>query len=190
MKGAFTPDLTPVARRGQPVILDSGGEEALYEVERLGPLPRIESQEITVPDNSSVRNFELENLEMWEGWLGQYRFRNLADQLPDDVTLEVDQGGSQAPLFQNRNVRGSIESGTLTSESAVDGDGNGDVENLSHLAEFYVWGDEVPKLTLTNRSGASVSVEFEFFGFSLKLSSTSNQNGQPVYIPVESVRGE
>jgi hypothetical protein len=190
MKGIYTPEFTPVANYGNNVLLDDGDTQEQYRVESVTSLPAIQNEPITVADGATERNVDLPNLETWDGWLAQYRLPRLAEELSDGVSIEIDQGGNQSPLFQNKNVRGSIDNDTVHA-TTENGDGSRvEVSSLSHLAELYVWEDETPKFTVSNTSGASVDVELTFTGFQFELSRGSSGSGQPVYIPVESIRGD
>lgn len=185
MKGIYTPELTPVANYGNAVVLDDGDDEETFRITSVSPLPAIQNEPITVADGATERNVDLTNLETWNGWLAQYRLPRLADELPDDVTIEVDQGGNQAPLFQNQNVRGGFDNSTTSAIAQ-----NDETTDLSHLLEFYVYEDEVPKFTVSNDSGGEVDVELTFTGFQFELEPAENPSGQPVYVPIESIRGD
>lgn len=188
MEGAYTPEFTPVAQRGHVVELDFGSERRTYEVNQVAPLPVIETQEITVSDGDRETNIDLESLEVWDDWFAQYRLPRLSTELPDDVSLQFDQGGSQSPLYQNLNQRGKIDNQTPV-QSVSDADGNVDVESLTHLLEQYVYEQETPQMTVENASGSEVTFTLSYSGWAYQVSSAS-PDGQPTYIPVESIRGE
>jgi len=188
-KGAFTPEFTPVARPGNVLRLDDASSTDDYVIERFAPLPDIQ-ESITVAANDRTRNVALDNLEMWRNWLGQYRLPRLTEELPDGVEIEVDQGGNQMPAYQNVNYRGSI---TNQTPYQFAGDPNGDADEITdagHLLELFVFEDEVPRFTLTNTTAGQVTVDLTFAGFGYGLKPTSNPTGQPVYVPIEAVRGE
>jgi len=188
MEGAYTPEFTPVAQKGHIVELDLGTETNTYEVEQVAALPSIPTQEITVADGDRESNVDLEALEVWDGWFAQYRLPRLTQELPDDVILKFDQGGSQAPLYQNQNVRGEIDNDTPV-QSVIDNGGNADVESLTHLLEQFVYEQETPKVTVENSSGGEVTISLTYAGWAYRV-TPAQSTGQPTYIPVESIRGE
>lgn len=186
-KGAYTPEFTPLARPGDVVELDDGERSQQYEVTKLTTLPAIDISTISVSKNSVKRDVKLTNLEIWEGWVAQYRMPRIQQQLPTDVNIEVDQGGGQEPLFQTRNQRGDLDDTDLYEEST-----NSQTKNLAHLAELFVHEDTPPRFTVTNNQGSSIDLDLTFAGFALGLREVGAQkvgNRTPVYAPVESVRG-
>lgn len=193
MKGAYTPDPTPVARPRDIVELDDGSSRQVYEVQQYAVLPEIDTQEFDVGANSVETNTPLENLELWDDWLGQYRFKRLADDLPDGVNLQFDQGGSQAPLYQNLNQRGDLDNDSLTADYPDNTGTTIEVEPLSHLTEFFVLSDEAPEITIENTTGNQVTFTLTYFGWKFGLNPVGNAevgNRTPIYIPVESIRGD
>lgn len=193
MKGAYTPEPTPVARPRDIVELDNGSSKMAYEVQQYAVLPEVVTQEFTVADGTRESNVVLENLALWDSWLGQYRFKRLADDLPDGVSIEFDQGGSQAPLYQNLNQRGSLNNDSLSADFPDNTGTSIEVEPLSHLAEFYVLGDESPEISIENDSGAQVTFDLTYFGWKFGLKQVRSGevgNRTPVYVPVQSIRGD
>lgn len=191
-KGSYTPEFTPLARPQDVVELDLGDGTELYEVTGIITLPYIQADQISVNPNSENRNVALTNLEVWNDWLAQYRMPRLTDELPDDVTIEADQGGRQAPLWQNQNARSAINNDTYTSQVSDIADTVTEVESLSHLTELFVFEQEPPRFTVTNNTAGTVNVDLTFSGFAFRLSQTSEAqvgNRTPIYAPVESVRG-
>lgn len=188
MEGAYTPEFTPVAQKGHVVELDFGTETRTFSVEQVAPLPMIETQEVTVVSGDRETNVDLDNLEVWDGWFAQYRLPRITQELPDGVTLQFDQGGSQSPLYQNLNQRGSIDNDTPV-QSVQDGSGNVEVESLVHLLEQYVYEQETPEVTIENASGSDQTISLTYAGWAYHVTS-ADPTGQPTYIPVESVRGE
>ena len=188
MEGAYTPEFTPVAQKGHVVELGDGSQTDTYRVERVAPLPRITTQTITVADGDRESNVDLENLEVWDDWFAQYRLPRLSTELPDDVTLQFDQGGSQAPLYQNQEQRGRITNEAVA-EVVEDDNSNVEVNSLVHLLEQFVHEQETPEVTVENSSGAQVNVELTYAGWCYNITPVSAPDTQATYIPVESIRG-
>ena len=187
MKGAYTPELTPVGRRGDVLLLDDGDSTQRVEVEKVTVYPQTELEPVTVVDGSQ-EEVEATRLEMWDGWLGQFRLSRVGDDIPDGVSIEVDQGGRQAPLYQTKEQRGVVEDGTaaITAETAS---GSTDVVQTTHLLEYYVHEQEVPYFTYINNSGAEQDITLTFSGFGLKLQQPQNaRNKTEIHVPVESIR--
>jgi len=189
MEGAYTPEFTPVAQKGHVVQLDFGSEQTNYQVQRVAPLPFIEADTITVAANDRVSDVDLENLEVWDGWFAQYRMPRLTEELPDSVSIEFDQGGSQSPLYQNKNVRGAITNETPYQIVTDSGDTGVDVIPLTHLLEQFVYEQETPKLTVTNDTAGEVTVGLTFAGWAYEIAESRSSSDQATYVPVESIRG-
>lgn len=187
-KGPYTPEFTPVARKDHVVELDFGDKVRTYRIEKFAPLPSIE-ESITVAANDVERNVDLDQLEVWDNWMAQYRLPRLTEELPDNVSLEFDQGGSQAPLYQNLNQRGSITNETPYQQVTDPDDSGVDIYPLIHLLELYVHEQETPKVTVTNDTDSEVTVDLTFAGWEYQIQEIGSVDEQPVYIPVESVRG-
>lgn len=201
MKGAFTSELSPVAYFGQPVILDDGTEQAAFRVGQVAPLVGVETESVTVGANDQTSPQKAEELEIWDGWLAQYRPTNLTQDLPDGIEVEVYQGANNQPLYQSRNGQGRW---TNSNVYELTDTGSGvDVATLSNFAEVYVFEDEPPRFKYTNTTGSSEDITLQFTGFSFNLEpitgakadvkdgglTDADFDGQPVYVPVEGIRG-
>lgn len=189
MKGAYTQSWSPVARVGDVVALDDGSEQRLYEIQRLAPLPDIEMSSITVAANTVSRDNQLTNLETWDGWFAQYRMARFSEEIPDGVDIEFDLGGRQAPLFKNREQRGTLNNASLTNAIGDTNDNTTEVTDLSHLAELYVHEQESPFITIDNTTGASETIDIGFAGFQFEIQRVDEAQGQPVHVPVEALSG-
>ena len=187
-KGPYTPEFSPVARKDHAVELDFGDSSQTYRIVKFAPLPAIE-QSITVDANDVERDVDLDQLETWDGWFAQYRLPRLTEELPDSVSLEFDQGGSQAPLYQNLNQRGAITNETPYQQVTDPADSGVDIHPLIHLLEMFVFEQETPKVTVTNDTASKVTVGLTFAGWQYQIQQVESVGEQPVYIPVESVRG-
>lgn len=182
----FPRHLDPVAQKGDVVEVDLGDEAVFGRVERMGALPAIDAETITVGANSSERDVELTNLELGDGWLAQYRPASLSDRLPDDVTLELDHGGKQAPMWTTQDQRGVVDN-SVPVGTATDGT-NAEVQDLSRLVELYVYEQQVPYVTVTNNSGSEVDVDLRFQGYKFSLGSAQPTQAPQAYCPASNVR--
>lgn len=187
MKGAFTPEFTPIARPGQFIEVDEGGSTTTYRIDRFAPLPTITSQTLSVNDGAESSKYELSALETDNGWLAQYRPVALTQELPDGVVYELYQPGEQDPLYTNK-TEGS-EVGNDTPYQLVDEGNNAELDDLTHLLELFVESDDVPYIQFTNTSGSDQSFTLTFAGFNFAITEVANPNKQPVYVPVAAVRG-
>jgi len=186
---AFTQDLTPVAQPGQAIQLDDGDSFEVRQVRRLSPLPAVPIETITVDANGTARDVELTGLEVWDGWMAQLRPLRLADEVPADVSIELDHGGKNAPMWTVKNQRTSIDRAT-GGVSAYDADADGTVIEAQHagLTEIFVRGESVPYITVTNGTGAEVDVDLTFSGFLYELTGGSG-DGVVAQVPVANTRG-
>jgi len=189
MEGAYTPEFTPVAQQGHVVELAESSQSDTYRVEQVAALPQIVTQEITVSDGDKETNVDLEALEVWDDWFAQYRLPRLSEELPDDVTLQFDQGGSQAPLYQNQEQRGAITNDTVV-ETVTDNNSNAEVNSLVHLLEQYVHEQETPEVTVKNASASSQTISLTYAGWCYNITPVSAPDTQATYIPVSSIRGQ
>jgi hypothetical protein len=191
MKGAYTPPFTPVARVDDVLQVDDGSDgEQLYRIDRVAPVPSVDIDSITVNANSVQTDVELGNLEVWDGWLGQFRLPRFSEQLQDGIEIEVDQGGRQAPMFTTREQRGVLDNASLVNATSDPDDTVENVEDISHLAELYVYEQETPYFTVTNTTGAQETIDLTFAGFAFELSEVQTTNSQPIHVPVESLSGQ
>ncbi|MFW5905507.1 MAG: hypothetical protein ACOCUO_01520 [archaeon] len=188
-KGVFTRDFTPVALPGNVVRLDDGDSREDYRINRLAPFPTVNIGTLTVGAEDTSRNNEMTELEMWDGWLGQYRPVSLTESLPDDVGIQFDQGGNRAPLYELVNERPEITNESLYSLTRDPDDNDQHIESLLHMLELYVWEDENPRVTVINRSDAEVEVDLTYTGFGFQLERVRDHDQTPVQVPVEAIRG-
>jgi len=190
-KGAYTQELTPLALPDDYLVLDDGADMRYFEIERFRPQPAVDADTITVADNDDEKA-ELTNLEVWDGWLAQFRPIQLTESLPDDVTLRVDQGGKTARRYTTKDTAQAVDNGDFYQEVADDGDNERVISSLEYLYEQYVWEQEVPYFTLENTSGGQVNVDLTFSGFLFKLDPVNRQqvDGQPVHVPIERISGK
>jgi len=181
--GAYTKEFSPVGRSGDLLEVDTGSSKTYYQIEQFRPVPDVSIESTTVDPGDVESGIALDNLAVWEGWLGQYRIPRLTDQLPDDVSLQFDHGGAKDPVYQNLNQRGEI-----TNNSPI----NNDMDSLNHLFEWFILGDTVPTMTVTNNSEDEITLDLNFAGFVFNLESVSSTAGSdtPVYVPVEAIRGQ
>lgn len=188
--GAFTPEFTPVARVGHLVELDRGEDgKQTWRVERMSHPTEvvIDLPEVGAGEEEQT---ELEDLKLWRNWLGQFRMLKFRDELPDDVTIQADLGGRSSPIWTLKNVRGNIDQQT-GAVAAHDFDGGGEATEVqyTHITELFTFHDTVPWFTITNSSGSPVDFDITFTGFIYRLRQQAATDQQPIYIPVESVRG-
>lgn len=194
-KGAYTPEFTPVARPGHVLRLDDGSAFQYYEITRFTAIPEI-VQTVQVGQNSTNTDVELTELEVWDGWLAQWRLLDLANDIPSgDISVEMDLGGRQAPMWATQNGRGSIDrtTGSVTawdqnaSASAVE-------DQLTNLTELFTFEQEVPYVTVENTatSGGQQDVPLTFSGFLFEIDGPVGEPSgeQPVQVPIENVRGQ
>lgn len=189
-KGAYTPEFTPVARPGHIVRLDDGSDYELYEVERYTALPHVPADSITVSSNSTQTDVNLSEIHIWDGWLAQYRLLDIANELPDQVKLELDMGGKQAPMWTTQSKRGRLdrESGVQT---AYDSGGSTSVvdEQYSNLYELFVHEQTDLYATVTNDQGSQVTVDLTFSGFAFQLEPLEGRpSEQPIHVPVSNIK--
>lgn len=187
MKGAYTQELSPVALYGQPLLLDDGYEQQLVEISQVIPQAGVTTADVTINANDRENNVVAEELEIWDGWLAQWRPVNLTQDLPDDVVLEVDQGAKNQALYQTRNGQGQIDNGTPS--ELIDEGTAAEIIDHSNLLEYYVYEDEPPIFTYINNSASQETVNLEFAGFAFNVDPINQPDGQPVYVPVEGIDG-
>lgn len=187
MKGAFTPEFTPVARPGQAIKVDEGGSTTTYRIDRFAPLPTISSDTLSVGDGEESNKYELDALATDNGWLAQYRPVALTQELPDGVVYELYQPGEQDPLYTNKTEGSEIDNDAAY--QLVDEGSNTELTDLTYLLELFVEADDVPYIQFTNTSGSDQSFSLTFAGFNFEITEVANPSGQPVYVPKAAVRG-
>lgn len=187
MKGAFTPEFTPVARPGQVVELDAGSARQTVEIERMAPLPEITTDEFTVSANSESSKIEVDALETDGGWFAQYRPVALTQELPDGVSFRVFQSQKSNRNYTNRSQTSDIDN--ETAYELVDASTGEEVTDLTHLLELYVREDDDLFFQFTNTTDAEVSFSLTYAGFNYDASPVQNTREQPIYVPATAIRG-
>lgn len=187
MKGAFTPEFTPVARPGQVVELDAGSARQTVEIERMAPLPEITTDEFTVSANSESSKIEVDALETDGGWFAQYRPVALTQELPDGVSFRVFQSQKSNRNYTNRSQTSDIDN--ETPYELVDASTGEEVTDLTHLLELYVREDDDLFFQFTNTTDAEVSFSLTYAGFNYDASPVQNTREQPIYVPATAIRG-
>jgi len=192
-QGAFNGGFEPIARPGGFVQFDDVSDGAIYAVRAYNVLPEIQLEDNFTPSDGGIEKRELTDIEMDEGFLAQYRLLKLPEQLPDDVEIEIDHDGKQAPLYQTENVRG-----VLTNETGAvytDDTAGGSVvdQHLSQFTELFVWEDNPPYFTVKNNTGGPIDVALTFSGYAYHLEEVAaepeNFGGpQPVVVPRRSIQ--
>lgn len=193
-EGAFNGGFEPIARPGGFVQFDDTPSGTVYAVRAYNVLPEIQLEDNFSPSNGGIEKRELTDIEMDEGFLAQYRLLKLPEQLPDDVSIEIDHDGKQAPLYQTENVRGALtnETGAVYTDDTA---GGSVVDHhLSQFTELFVWEDNPPYFTVENNTGGAVDIPLTFTGYAFQLEEVAsnldnfNGNRQPVVIPRKSVQ--
>lgn len=189
--GPYNPELTPLGRRGDVLLLDDGTTTRRVEIEKYAVYPQIDLDTVTVADGSQ-EEVEATTLEIWDGWLFQVRMSQPGQDIPDGVTIEADLGGRQAPMYQSKEQRGVIDNTTAAISGATAG--GVDTEQATHLLEFYIHEQEVPYFTYINDSGTSQDISLSFAGYGFKLrppqdaDEAEDEQDDETYVPVESIR--
>lgn len=190
--GAYPRENVPVALRDDCIHLVPRDE--YYRVEMVEQQPGVPVLEdgVTVADGGTEENVKLENLEMENGVLGQHRMVSPGQDIPDDVTIEVDYGGDHAAAYNTRNVRGQITNETGTT-LGWDGDNNqtfqADRVDTSLLEWYILENIEVPRFTFTNNSGSPVTIQdIRFEGYAYVIEEISDPGDKvPVTLPVRRI---
>lgn len=188
MKGAYTPEFTPVARPGQLLEIDDGSTQTVVQVDRFAPLPAIETQVFSIPDGET-KQVEVEALHTDSGYVAQYRPTALTQELPDDVEFTISQASQQDNLYTNQ-----AETSSVTNETPyelVDTGSATEVTDLTHLLELFQFEDDDLYFEFTNTSGTDpITFTLTYSGFNYRISpAPDTANQQPVYVPTAAVRG-
>lgn len=187
-KGAYTSELSPVAYYDQPVLLDDGDDQQAFRVSQVIPLVGVTTDPVTISGQSTETNVDATELEIWDGWLAQWRPTNWTQDIPADINITVDQGANNKPVYQTRNSQGVLEPGTPS--ELVDEGAAAQITNHSNLLEYYVYEDEAPSFTYENPTVGAETVSIEFAGFALNVDPIREPDDeQPVYIPIEGITG-
>lgn len=187
-KGAYTKELSPVAYYDQPVLLDDGDEQVLFRVTQVVPLVGVTTGSVTINANDEETNVAATELEIWDGWLAQWRPTNWTQDIPADINITVDQGANNKAVYQTRNSQGVLEPGTPS--ELVDEGAAAEITNHSNLLEYYVYEDEPPRFTYENPTAGQETVSIEFSGFAFNVERIRGEpDEQPVYVPVEGISG-
>lgn len=189
--GVYPESLVPAFRPGDYIRTEPDGD--VYEIDALSPQMgfTVFDDGVTVSGEDDSVDNEATSMEVPTDWLGQYRPIQIGTDLPADVEVRVDQGGKESPFATNKNEWGSYTRDSLT---PLGYDGNATVSeddfNL-HLAELYVYEDEVPYFTFDNTTAGDETVqEWAWSGFQYRLSSVGNQPaGHVEPVPIEAIRG-
>ena len=187
MKGAFTPEFTPVARPGQICKIDAGSDTDIVEIDRMAPLPAITTDEITVKANSESDKIEVDALETDDGFFAQYRPVNLTQDLPDGVSFRLFQSAESNRSYTNRSETAQIDNETVY--ELLDTGSVTELTDLTHLLELFVWEDDDLYLQFTNTTDSEESFSLTYAGFNFDASPVQNTREQPIYVPATAIRG-
>lgn len=191
-EGAFNSSFDPVVRAGGVLNFNGIDSGDLYVVQNINVLPGITlDEDFSVPDGQQEKQ-EITELEMDDGFLGQFRLLSLAEELPDDVEIKIDHGGKQSPMYETKNRRGFLDN---TTGAVYTDDGAGSAvsdHQMSRFSELFVWEDSTPYFTVENNSGAQVDFNLTFTGYAYSTEPVSRQEAesmgiQPVSVPIESL---
>lgn len=200
--GPYPRNLEPVALEGDIVKLISQhlDEPVIRQVEAFEPQPTIvefdsdDGDDITVSGNDSNTDHELTRLEVPDGWIGQFRMVRLGLDIPADIEITVDQGGSALPLYSTKNRQGRIDRATGTEIGHDDtGADQWIVEEdiNTQLVEWYVWEQEPPIFSFENTTAGDVGVsDIRFSGYMYRTIPVNRvpDNVHPIPLPVGSIR--
>lgn len=139
-----------------------------FGVEIVEVLPTIETQEFTVDANDTVNEAEMRSLYAQDGTLAQYRLVNpdTGEAIPDGVEITVDQGGEEAPRFNNKNRRGFYDNDTVT------------VGDAAQQTELFQYEDTDLFFNVRNTTGSQVTFTLSYSGWVYKLRPTDLQPQQ------------
>jgi hypothetical protein len=186
--GAFNQDFLPAARPGDVIEFAPLDGNDQHRVVAVAPLNEIALESgVTVADGTREK-VELNELEMPDGHLAQYRLPRLTEELPDDVEIEIDHSGKQQPMYETKNVRGR-----LTNQTGVTyGDDPESADEVYEMyrpsfTELFVHETGAPNFTFINRSGGQVTVNLTFEGYSFRLERPASRASNPVVVPIESI---
>lgn len=180
--GVYPADLVPIALPGDLIKLRPDDE--VREVVTVTSNPTIrafqsdKSNSVSVSANSTSSDNSADALMQRDGWLAQYRVINPEKDFPSGIDeVQVDLGGSQAPLYTSKNARGFFNADT------------GQIAGMSGILDLYIWEDEEPQFTFENDSGSSITIQdVGFAGYEYELSDPIQEDHrQPVVVPTEAI---
>lgn len=192
-EGAYPYRLEPIARPGDVLRLDPLGEYREVDVFSIRPEIKAFATAIALTANGTDADNEATELSMPDGWLGQFRMLKPGADIPDGVTVTVDQGGEQSPMYTTKNARGSFDHSIGTIEGD-DASGTNTATALeTRLTELYVWQDDTtPYFTFEETAGGTPSIQnVRFSGYAYRLGkklSSAPPGTTPVAVPIERVR--
>jgi len=188
-EGAYNRAFQPVARPGNAIEFAPLNGTDQFQVAAVAPLNEITlDADLTIADGT-YEKIELTELEVPQDHLAQYRLPRLPEELPDDVEIEIDHDGKQQPLYETKNVRGSLtnETGVVYGNDPASGDQVSEAYR-TEATELFVHESDEPNFTFYNRSGAQQTVNLTFEGFMYRLASAPADVRNPVVVPVESIQ--
>lgn len=160
--GLYPVQLQPAVRRGDYVELADPG--SIHRVLELQVQPGVKafdsgtSDDVTVTANSTNSDNELNALEVPSNSIGQFRLIQPGSDIPADVEVEVDLGGSQAQAYITDNKRGFYTRETGTHEGYANGSPQPDTVH-THLTELYLVEDQDVYFTFTNTTAGDETVQ-------------------------------
>jgi len=147
-----------------------------FGVEIVEVLPTIETQEFTVGANDTVNEAEMRSLYAQDGTLAQYRLVNpdTGEAIPDGVEITVDQGGEEAPRFNNKNRRGFYDSDTVT------------IGDAAQQTELFQLHDTDLFFTFENTTSGDETFSLKYTGYAYKLSNIDIPADEAdIQVPIE-----
>jgi len=157
INGPYTTDLEPALASGAFVEILPQGE--VREVTAVEVIPKVVTQEISVPAGETESEIEMRQLYASDGVLAQLRLPSPAggeNAIPEGVQITVDQGGEESPRFNLKNSRGFYDQDVVSY-------GTG-----SPQTELYVWENTDLFFTVENTSGGDVTFTLAYTGWAYK----------------------
>lgn len=154
----YNDDLEPALYVGATVALQP--EEESYYVNALEVLPTVETQEFTVPANSTLDEQEIRSLYGQSGVLVQVRLPDPDGEgsaIPEGVRVEVNQGGEESPRFNIKNSRGFLDSDTPSYGDAA------------QQTELYQYEDEDLFFDIENTTDEEITFTLKYTGWAYDL---------------------
>ncbi len=151
-------DLEPALYVGSTVALQP--EENAYYVNALEVLPTVETQEFTVPANSTLDEQEIRSLYGQSGVLVHVRLPDPAGEdgaIPEGIRIEVNQGGEESPRFNIKNSRGFLDSDTPAYGDAA------------QQTELFQYEDEDLFFDIENTSDEEITFSLKYTGWAYDL---------------------
>lgn len=150
-------DFEPLLRVDSTVELQPS--VGTFGVELVEVLPSIETQEFDIPSGGVVNEAEMRSLYAQDGALAQYRLAptDLGGSIPDGVEITVDQGGEEAPRFNNKNRRGFYDSDTASFGDAA------------QQTELFQYEDTDLFFNVSNTTNSNQTFSLTYSGWVYKL---------------------